>query len=251
MFKPPRPILVWDGDCNFCRLCAERFDSHREKKVDLIPYQSLHQKWPQAPAEDYGSAVYLFTPAGKSYRAAAAVYRFYAEYPWRGWAYWAYKRFRWFAALSEWGYRFVANNRKTFGRLVSVFWGKSFVLPTYCTSAWLYGRLLGITIMIAFISLWVQSAGLFGPEGIVPYSENLDQARLNSVNGSMAASRLLEKPTWLWFFPETTGMAALFITGCLSALLLILGVLPPISVLVSWSCYLSLQVVATPFLNFQ
>ena len=250
-FKPPRPILVWDGECNFCRLCAERFNSHRENKVDLIPYQSLHQQWPQAPAEDYASAVYLFTPAGKSYRAAAAVYRFYAEYPWRGWAYWAYKRFRWFAALSEWGYRFVANNRKTFARLVRIFWGKSLVLPTYRTSAWLYGRCLGITIMIAFISLWVQSAGLFGPEGIVPYSENLDQARLNSVNGSMAASRLLEKPTWLWFFPETTGMAALFITGCLSALLLILGVLPPISVLVSWSCYLSLQVVATPFLNFQ
>ena len=250
-FKPPRPILVWDGECNFCRLCAERFNSHRENKVDLIPYQSLHQKWPQAPTEDYASAVYLFTPAGKSYRAAAAIYRFYAEYPWRGWAYWAYKRFLWFAALSEWGYRFVANNRKTFARLARIFWGKSLVLSTYRTSAWLYGRILGITIMIAFISLWVQSAGLFGPEGIVPYSENLDQARLNSVNGSMAASHLLEKPTWLWFFPETTGMAALFITGCLSALLLILGVLPPISVLVSWSCYLSLQVVATPFLNFQ
>jgi len=250
-FNPPKPILVWDGECNFCRLCAERFDSHVENKVDSIPYQSLHRKWPQAPAEDYVSAVYLFTPAGKSYRAAAAIYRFYAEYPWRGWAFWAYKRFRWFAVLSEWGYRFVANNRKIFGRLVRVFWGKSFVLPTYCTSAWLYGRLLGITIMIAFISLWVQSAGLFGPEGIVPYSENLDQARLNSVNGSMAASRLLEKPTWLWFFQGTTGMAALFITGCSTALLLILGVIPAISVLVSWSCYLSLQVVATPFLNFQ
>ncbi|GIS73353.1 MAG: hypothetical protein CM1200mP10_29300 [Candidatus Neomarinimicrobiota bacterium] len=111
-FNPPRPILVWDGECNFCRLCAERFDSHIENKVDLIPYQSLHKKWPQAPAEDYVSAVYLFTPAGKSYRAAAAVYRFYAEYPWRGWAFWAYKRFRWFAVLSEWGYRFVANNGK-------------------------------------------------------------------------------------------------------------------------------------------
>ena len=251
LFNPPRPILVWDGECNFCRLCAERFDSHIENKVDLIPYQSLHQKWPQAPAEDYASAVFLLTPEGKSYRAAAAIYRFYAEYPWRGWAFWAYKRFRWFAVLSEWGYRFVANNRNSFGRLVRVFWGKSFVLPTYRISAWLYGRLLGITIMIAFISLWIQSAGLFGSEGIVPFSENLNQARLNSVNGSMAASRLLEKPTWLWFFPETSGITALFITGCTTALLLILGVLPAISVLVSWSCYLSLQVVATPFLNFQ
>jgi len=251
VFKPPRPILVWDGECNFCRLCAQRFDSQKGNKVDFIPYQSLHQKWPQAPTEDYASAVYLFTPAGKSYRSAAAIYRFYAEYPWRGWANWAYKRFRWFAFFSEWGYQFVANNRKTFARLVRVFWGKSFVLPSYRTSAWLFGRLLGITIMIAFISLWVQSAGLFGPEGIVPFSENLDQARLNNGNGPLTVSRLLEKPTWLWFFPGITGMAALFITGCLSALLLILGLFSPISLLVSWSCYLSLQVVATPFLNFQ
>ena len=50
--------------------------------------------------------------------------------------------------------------------------------------------------MIAFISLWVQSAGLFGPEGIVPYSENHDQARMNIVNGSMAASRLQELQVW-------------------------------------------------------
>ena len=131
------------------------------------------------------------------------------------------------------------------------FWGKSIVWPTYRISAWLYGRILGLTIMIAFISLWVQSAGLFGMEGIVPFSENLDQARLNSENGTMSISRFLEKPTWLWFLPELGGLAALFITGCLSAMLLILGVLPTISLLVGWSCYLSLQVVAAPFLNFQ
>ncbi|MEC8984955.1 MAG: lipase maturation factor family protein, partial [Candidatus Neomarinimicrobiota bacterium] len=232
-------------------MCAQRFDSQRGNKVELIPYQSLHQKWPQAPIEDYASAVYLFTPAGKSYRSAAAIYRFYAEYPWRGWANWAYKRIRWFAFLSELGYQFVANNRNIFARLVRIFWGKGFVLPSYRISTWFYGRLLGITIMIAFISLWVQSAGLFGPEGIVPFSENLDQASLNNGKGPLTASRLLEKPTWLWFLPGNTGMAALFITGCLSAFLLILGLFSPISLLVSWSCYLSLQVVASPFLNFQ
>jgi len=232
-------------------LFALRFESHRENKVELIPYQSLYKKWPQAPREDYASSVYLFTPAGESYRGAAAVYRFYAEYPWRGWANWAYKRFGWFAFLSEWGYQFVANNRNTFTRLVRVFWGKSFVLPSYRISAWFYGRLLGVSILIAFISLWGQSDGLFGREGIIPFGENLDQARLNNGDGPLAASRLLEKPTWLWFFSETADLTALFITGCLSTFLLILGFISPISALVSWSCYLSLQVVATPFLNFQ
>ena len=93
--------MVWDGECNFCRTCAERFSSYQQQKVDLVPYQELTTKYPQAPEKDYAAAVVFFTPAGNSYRAAAAVYRFYAEYPWRGWAFWAYQRFHWFSVLSE------------------------------------------------------------------------------------------------------------------------------------------------------
>ena len=243
--------MVWDGECNFCRMCAERFSSYQQQKVDLVPYQELTTKYPQAPEKDYAAAVVLFTPAGNSYRAAAAVYRFYAEYPWRGWAFWAYQKFRWFSALSEWGYRLVANHRRIFRWLVTLFWGKSFALSSYRASGWFFGRMLGVTILIAFLSFWVQSAGLIGPEGIVPFQENLDQVRNNSANSTAGTSPWLLRPTLLWLISGTDGLTFLFTIGTLAALLLIVGFGPHIAVLISWICYLSLVVVAQPFLNFQ
>ena len=240
--------MVWDGECNFCRMCAERFSSYKQQKVELVPYQELPSKYPQAPEKDYAAAVVLFTPAGNSYRAAAAVYRFYAEYPWRGWAFWAYQKFRWFSALSEWGYRLVANHRRIFRWLVTLFWGKSFALSSYRASGWVFGRMLGVTTLIAFLSLWVQSAGLIGPEGIVPFQENLDQVRDSSANGT---SPWLLRPTLLWLISGTGGLSFLFTIGTLAALLLIIGFVPHFAVMTGWVCYLSVVVVAQPFLNFQ
>jgi len=195
----------------------------------------LPSKYPQAPEKDYAAAVVLFTPAGNSYRAAAAVYRFYAEYPWRGWAFWAYQKFRWFSALSEWGYRLVANHRRIFRWLVTLFWGKSFALSSYRASGWVFGRMLGVTTLIAFLSLWVQSAGLIGPEGIVPFQENLDQVRDSSANGT---SPWLLRPTLLWLISGTGGLSFLFTIGTLAALLLIIGFVPHFAVMTGWVCYL-------------
>jgi len=232
-------------------MCVERFSSYEQKKVDFVPYQEVTIKYPQAPKKDYSSSVVLFTPAGNSYQAAAAVYRFYAEYPWRGWAFWAYQKFRGFSVFSEWGYHLVSNHRRIFRWLVTIFWGKNFAVSSYQASGWFFGRMLGVTILIAFLSLWFQSAGLIGPEGIVPFQENLDQVQNDSVNSTVGTSPWLIRPTLLWLISGTYGLTILFTIGTLAALLLIVGFGPHIAVFVSWICYLSLVVVAQPFLNFQ
>lgn len=250
-FRPEKPLLVWDGECGFCRMCVERFVSQKKEGVNLVPFQELHRHWPQAPEEDYASAVILYTPDGQSYRAAAAIYRFYAEFPWRGWAFWLYSRFRWFTKLSEWGYTFVAEHRKIFARLVRIFWGKSFVPSTYLFSSWLFCRFLGLTALIAFLSLWVQAEGLIGPEGIVPFQDDLEHVRNITDNGAAEISRWWLRPTLLWFFSDVTGLHIIFTIGTLAALLLIVGIAPHVAVFAGWICYLSLVVVAEPFLNFQ
>jgi hypothetical protein len=43
-------------------MCAERFSSYKQQKVELVPYQELPSKYPQAPEKDYAAAVVLFTP---------------------------------------------------------------------------------------------------------------------------------------------------------------------------------------------
>ena len=242
--------MIWDGKCTFCRMCAKRFSSYTQQKVDFVPYQELPKKYPQAPKKDYAVSIALFMPSGNTYYAAAAVYRFFAEYPWKGWAFWAYQRWHWFASLSERGYRLVADHRWIFKWLVTIFWGKSFSVSSYRTSGWLFGRFLGFTMLFAFISLWIQSAGLIGPEGIVPFQENLDQVWKKSAS-NIAPSPWLLRPTLLWLISGTSGLTFLFTIGTLAALLLIIGFIPHIAVLTGWVCYLSVAVVAQPFLIFQ
>ena len=56
------PIMVWDGECNFCRLCADRFKSLGvNNHVDFIPYQDLFNKYPKAPKLNYEKSVVFFS----------------------------------------------------------------------------------------------------------------------------------------------------------------------------------------------
>ena len=48
-FRPNNPIMVWDGECEFCRLCADRFESAGKGEVEFIPFQDLYRKYPKAP----------------------------------------------------------------------------------------------------------------------------------------------------------------------------------------------------------
>ena len=45
--------MVWDGDCDFCKKFAERFQEISKNNVEFIPNQELHKKYPGAPKYDY------------------------------------------------------------------------------------------------------------------------------------------------------------------------------------------------------
>ena len=53
--------MVWDGECEFCRLCADRFKSAGADTVEFIPFQDLHSKYPKAPQLDYKKSVVFFS----------------------------------------------------------------------------------------------------------------------------------------------------------------------------------------------
>ena len=77
-FRPKHPIMVWDGECEFCRLCADRFKSAGTAKVEFIPFQDLHSKYPKAPQLDYKKSVVFFSNNGIR-SGAAAIYGYYSE----------------------------------------------------------------------------------------------------------------------------------------------------------------------------
>ena len=98
-FRPKHPIMVWDGECEFCRLCADRFKSAGTGKIEFIPFQDLHSKYPKAPQLDYKKSVVFFSKNGIR-SGAAAIYGYYSEIGLQ-WPLMLYKRLNVFSKISE------------------------------------------------------------------------------------------------------------------------------------------------------
>ena len=120
---------------------------------------------------------------------------------------------------------------------------------TYDISHWLYGRCLGFVILVAFLSYWWQADALIGPDGLLPFTNDLSNieswcAQNHNVN------KWVLRPTLLWL-DSFSNYHSLFLIGSVSSLFLTIGIFPIISALICYICYLSLMVVGEPFLNFQ
>src|SRR5579875_3166099 len=132
----PKPLLIYDGDCSFCRFSVDYWRKLTGDRVDYAPFQQAAANFPQIPAEQFRQAVKLIQPDGSASNAAEAVFRVLACAP-----------------ASELAYRLVANHRNFFDRLRIIFWGRSAEPPTYFLTRWLFLRLLGFVYLAAFASL--------------------------------------------------------------------------------------------------
>ncbi len=110
----------------------------------------------------------------------------------------------------------------------------------------LFLRGLGFVYLAAFLSLEWQVGGLFGAEGLRPIRETLTEAR--ATWGSVAPGAL---PSVFWLGASDAALRGACWVGAASALLLIGGLLPLASLIVSWALYLSFVVVGAPFLSYQ
>jgi hypothetical protein len=118
--------------------------------------------------------------------------------------------------------------------------------PSHRLSRWVFLRLLGLTYLIAFVSLAVQVTGLVGADGILPAGLYLDRLR-DSYGGQ--AYRLF--PTLLWLSSSDLALSGLCWLGAALAMLLIAGISPVYVLPLLWISYLSLTVVGQTFLAFQ
>ena len=112
-----RPLLVFDGDCEFCRAWIARWRRATRGAVDAAPYQEVAARFPAIAAGAFARAVHLIEPDGSWSSGAEAVLRslVHGRRARRWW--WLYRRVPPFAAASEWVYRFVAGHRGVFSAL--------------------------------------------------------------------------------------------------------------------------------------
>jgi predicted DCC family thiol-disulfide oxidoreductase YuxK len=250
---PPKPLLVYDGECGFCTLWINRWRCATGESVDYLPSQDpqIAERFPEIPRTAFDSSVILIEPDGSVYDGAEAVFRSLAHNANFRWLLDLYQVFPPFAQTSEWGYKLVARHRPFFSWVTKILWGRNVESPSYVFVRRSFLSCLGIIYLIAFVSLWVQIGGLIGSHGIVPVGETMQAAKHITVPTHRNWIRYYRVPTLCWFNSSDTFLNFLCAAGTVLAVLLIAGIAPAPSLFLLWLIYLSLCTVSDPFLGFQ
>ena len=243
---PPKPLLIWDGDCDFCRLWIERWHEITAGSIDYASYQDAAGRFPEIPLNQFTRAMAFIKPNGEVFFAANAVYQSLAYRRSRGWLAWSYDHLPGFAGLSETGYGFIARHRNFASAVTRLLWGKDVRRPTYVWARRWFLRALGVIYLIAFVSLWLQVDGLVGSDGISPAKQFLP-----AVHTQVGPDAYMLLPTLCWFNSSNAFLHLLCGGGVLFSLLLIFGIAPAFSLLVLFVFYLSLTIVGQVFFSFQ
>lgn len=107
----PKPLLIYDGDCGFCRKWIERFRSLLGDRLSYEPYQKVAKDHPSIPLERFQKAVQLIEPGGRVSQGAEAVFRALGTLPALRLFLWGYLHLPGFAWISERTYAWVAKHR--------------------------------------------------------------------------------------------------------------------------------------------
>src|SRR3954452_25392319 len=76
-----RPLMLFDGDCGFCRFWVRRWRTKTRGQVDFAPAQQEASRFPRISADDWRKAVQLVMPDGRVYQGAEAAFRALAMVP--------------------------------------------------------------------------------------------------------------------------------------------------------------------------
>ncbi len=250
---PPKPLLIYDGDCCFCTLWIHRWQCTTGELVDYLPSQNpqISERYPEIPHGEFDSSVQLVETDGTVYNGAEAVFRSLAHREKFQWVLNFYTDFPVFREATEWSYHFVANHRTFFSYATRLLWGKHVERPSYVFVRRAFLSCLGVIYLIAFISLWVQISALFGSNGIVPVKDTMASLKQDAAAANIGLSRYIRIPTVCWLGSSDGFLHFLCASGTALALLVIFGIAPAPCLFLLWLIYLSLCTVGDPFLSFQ
>ena len=243
---PPKPILLFDGDCGFCRRWIARWKTTTRDLVDYAPFQEVGRQYPQITREQFESAVQLVLPDGAFHSGAEAVLRTLATVPGKRWLLWLYLWMPLFGRVARWSYRLIARHRGGFGTLTTLLWGRSVEPSTFQLSRRVFVRFMGLVYLMAFVSLAVQVEGLIGSNGITPVADLLPR-----VQQHYGESSFWKLPTLCWCNPSDGFLKFLAVGGAATGGLVALGIAPIPLLLVCWVFYLSLVGAGGVFMSFQ
>src|SRR5882762_2007830 len=119
---PPKPLLIWDGECHFCRRWIERWREITRDNVDYEISQNVADKFPEISREQFQRSVVLIETDGAVFTGAEAVFRSLRCRSSKRWLAWSYYHLPGFAPITEGFYKFIAMNRRLASAVTRLFW---------------------------------------------------------------------------------------------------------------------------------
>lgn len=242
----PRPVLVYDGDCAFCRYWVDYWRRMTGEAIEYQPWQSVAARYPMVAGADFARAIYLFEPDGRMHRGAAAAFEVLARVPGRGLWRRAYRQLPGFAPLSEAAYAFVARHRVAAARVSRLMWGPVREPAEHRLLVGLFLRLLGVIYLCAFASFTVQATGLIGAQGLLPLVDFAHAVRLQ-----LGADAWWQVPSVLLLWPDELAIRWIGPLGTALAGALVAGIAPRVILPLLYVLYLSIVHAGQVFFSFQ
>jgi predicted DCC family thiol-disulfide oxidoreductase YuxK len=241
-----RPLLVFDGECPFCRAWVDYWKHLTGDRVLYAPFQEAGSRFPGLPQADFASAVKLIMPDGEVRSGAHAVFSVLEPVPGKRWMLWCYLHIPGAEALCETAYSVIARYRSLFYWATRLLWGIPLEPETYQLSSWLFLRTLAVIYFIAFASFGVQAAGLIGSHGILPAADFLREVR-----EYLGTPQYWSVPTIFWLNASDTVIRTVWITGAALSLGLLLGLNWRAIRVALFFFYLSLVSAGQVFMSYQ
>lgn len=118
-------MLVWDGDCTFCKFWVTRWKMKTGEAVEYITYQKVAAKFQDIPIKEFKKASRFIALDGSIYSGPDSAYKSYtyakeSTLPWHQW----YRNYYWFTWLSDHSYNYIAKNRSAFYKITVACFGK-------------------------------------------------------------------------------------------------------------------------------
>ncbi|HPK03153.1 MAG TPA: lipase maturation factor family protein [Candidatus Sumerlaeota bacterium] len=268
---PRRPVMVYDGQCGFCRYSVQLIRHWTRERIVYRPFQEVAERCKSVgadPAEArrrLAEAVHLIEPetgaatadapaagtrdnaplVGRTTRGAEAILRAYAIGGLR-WPHAVYRRVPGVRPAGERLYAWIARHRPLVDRLARGLEGRRPVPRSWRLTRWMVLRGVALIFFIAFASLLVQVRGLIGSDGILPVGEYLERA-----SGMLGPGAWRAVPTLSWISPGDAMLVGQCLAGMALAILAGLWIAPGPALLGCWGLYLSLTVAGQRFMGYQ
>jgi predicted DCC family thiol-disulfide oxidoreductase YuxK len=243
---PDKPLLIFDGNCGFCKIWIKYWYQLTGGRVDYAPSQEVGQQFPQIPPEEFSQSVQLVLPSGETMRGAEAVFQTVAYVQGLNWLLWLYRHLPGLAPITEAGYRVIAAHRSFFYQVTRFTFGRGVSPLCYGGVEWLFLRVLAAIYFIAFASFGVQVTGLIGERGILPLGRYLQAISQNfGVQGYWMA------PSVFWIAHGDVVLQVACFGGAAIAIVLLLGYFERTALICLFVLYLSLCSAGQDFMSFQ